>query len=125
MRALLILVSVIGLASCVESDGALFPPGTNDPLGLPTARNQGQPAPYPGSPSFHPPQRNTAPPPTQSDYIPPLRDEYRAGYEIGAQDRSYGYPANYQRAYQRFGHGYESYFQEGYNDGYEARAIRH
>jgi len=52
-------------------------------------------------------------------------NEYRNGYDVGAKDRSYGYPRDHRRAYERFGRGYESYFQEGYADGYDGRGLRH
>ena len=64
-------------------------------------------------------------PPVTSDYLPHLRDEYRTAYDIGARDRSLGYLSDYKRAYTRFGHGFESYFQEGYNDGFNGNRIRH
>ena len=121
MRALLVLLSAFSLASCVGSAGI----GVFTTRDLFEAQDPNQPAPYPGGPNSPRAQPALAPPPAQSDYPPHLRDEYRSGHEIGVQDRSYGYPANYQRAYQRFGHGYESCFQEGYDDGYEGRSMRH
>lgn len=112
---------LFGLASCVGSAGVkVF--HTRDLL---EALDPNRPQPYPGGPTSLREQSFKPPPPAHSDYPPHLRDEYRAGHEIGTQDRSYGYPANYQRGYQRFGHGYESYFQEGYSDGYAGRNMRH
>jgi hypothetical protein len=72
------------------------------------------------APSYQPPR-----PPAQSDYLPHLSQEYRSGWDIGSRDRQTGYPRDYRRAYERFGRGYESYFQEGYEDGFAGRAMRH
>ena len=82
---------------------------------------------YPQQGGYTPPQppQQQYQPPAQSDYLPHLAQEYRSGYDIGAKDRQMGYPRDYRRAYERFGHGYESYFQEGYADGYDGDRIRH
>lgn len=77
-----------------------------------------------GSSASRQTQPRTAPPPT-SDYLPHLRDEYRSGYDIGAKDRSLGYLSDPKRAYTRFGRGAESYFNEGYADGFSGAPIRH
>ena len=53
------------------------------------------------------------------------RDEYRSGFDIGGRDASYGYPCDGRRAYDRFGHGLEQPFQDGYADGYARRQSRY
>lgn len=101
--------------------GAYVPPGYQQP------QQQGQ-YPYPPQQQgqYAPPQQQQPQqPPAQSDYLPHLAQEYRSGYDIGAKDRQMGYPRDYRRAYERFGRGYESYFQEGYADGYDGNRIRH
>lgn len=60
-----------------------------------------------------------------SDYQPNLAAAYRAGYNYGHIDRDDGYPRQSHRAYLRWGGGYESYFQEGYADGYDNTGMRH
>jgi hypothetical protein len=60
-----------------------------------------------------------------SDYQPHLASEYRNGWRAGAQDAAYGANRDYRRAYACQGTGWESYFQEGYNDGYEGRGLAH
>lgn len=60
-----------------------------------------------------------------SDYQPHLASEYRNGWRAGAQDAAYGVNRDYRRAYACHGTGWESYFQEGYNDGYEGRPMAH
>ncbi len=72
-----------------------------------------------------PPAQQPSRSPAQSDYLPHLSQEYRNGWDIGSRDRQTGYPRDYRRAYERFGRGYESYFQEGYEDGYAGRSMRH
>jgi hypothetical protein len=100
-----------------QQGGGYTPPNYQQPQ---------QPQQYPGQGYYQPPQPTQPPrPPAQSDYLPHLSQEYRSGYEIGAKDRQYGYPKDYRRAYERFGRGYESYFQEGYTDGYDGRQIAH
>lgn len=118
-----------------------YPPATNGypqqgvggyPMQPPQQPQPGYPgAQYPqtgyppqqGYPVQQQPQRAT--PPATSDYLPHLRDEYRTAYDIGARDRSYGYLSDYKRAFTRFGRGFESYFQEGYNDGYNGARMKH
>jgi len=98
--------ALLALSSCVGPDGLPFPPPV-PPL-----------PPLPGlsaSPSPNPPAEQ---------YRPELADEYRSGYDIGSQDRNYGYPQDAGRAYDRFGRGYESVFREGYADGFEGRGMR-
>lgn len=116
------LLPILLLTACVGPDGSMYPPGAGAP----------PPPPGPGPGGYYPPGPGPAPylPPTPgvpptSDYLPHLSAEYRNGYDIGARDRSYGYPRDYLRAYQRFGRGYESYFQEGYFDGFDGRSMRH
>ena len=105
--------------------GAYTPQGYAQPQQQQGGYAQG-PQQYPGQP-YTPPQQTIQQqrPPAQSDYLPHLSQEYRSGYEIGAKDRQYGYPRDYRRAYERFGRGYESYFQEGYTDGYDGRQMAH
>ena len=50
--------------------------------------------------------------------------EYRSGFDIGSQDRGYGYPQDVGRAYQRFGRTDENAFREGYFDGYSRRPMQ-
>jgi hypothetical protein len=67
-----------------------------------------------------------APLPSPPDCYPPVHaDEYRSGYDLGRTDARYGYPRDPRRAYTRYGRGYESFFQEGYLDGYDGRSMRH
>lgn len=61
----------------------------------------------------------------RSDYPAHLAHDYRMGYFAGRQDRAWGYDRNYRRAYSFSGCGWESYFQEGYADGYEGRRMSH
>jgi hypothetical protein len=75
----------------------------------------------PGSSGYVPPR----PSPGASDYLPHLATEYRNGYDIGQRDAQLGYPRDYRRGYERFGGGYESYFQEGYGHGYDGRPMQH
>ena len=75
--------------------------------------------------SSPPPQQSRSTPPPTSDYLPHLRDEYRAGYDIGAKDHSLGYLSDPKRGYTRFGHGFETYFNEGYSDGFNGGQMRH
>ncbi len=124
------LVLVLSLSACVGPDGSMN-------FGGPAAGGYGPaPSPYPpadpgygagpgpGAGYGQQPAPDYGQPPN-SGYLPHLRDEYRNGYGIGQQDRSYGYPADYRRGYSRYGHGYESYFQEGYADGYASRPMAH
>jgi len=60
-----------------------------------------------------------------SDYQPHLATEYRNGWRAGAQDSAYGANRDYRRAYACQGTGWESYFQEGYTDGYQGRPMAH
>ena len=103
------------LSSCVDTGvyppvGGGYPPQTGS---------------YP--PDVSPPRYEPPPPsqPPHSDYQPQLTAEYRNGYDIGQRDASVGYPSDYQRAFERFGNGYQSYFQEGYSDGYDGREMQH
>lgn len=71
-----------------------------------------------------PPPQGYPPDPAAPPAPAPLPDEYRSGYDIGSRDASYGYPADARRAIERFGHGSDATFSEGYTDGYEHRAPR-
>jgi hypothetical protein len=59
------------------------------------------------------------------DYQPHLTHAYRMGYYAGRQDRAWGMDRNYRRAFELSGSQWESYFQEGYADGYECRPLNH
>jgi hypothetical protein len=97
--------------------GGAYPP---DNRGYPPIDNgYGQTA----QPPRYEPPRTT--PNYGSDYPPNLATEYRNGFEIGQKDASVGYPRDSRRAYERFGGGYESYFQEGYADGFDGRQMAH
>jgi hypothetical protein len=65
------------------------------------------------------------PPQPGNDDADHLTKEYQNGYDIGQRDASVGYPRDYRRAFERFGGGYESTFQEGYMDGYDGRGMQH
>ncbi len=123
------LLLALLLTACVGPDGQMYPPGGGyvPPTPGPGLSPAPSPGPgggyYPSEPPRYEPPTPTVPP--SSDYLPHLRDEYRNGYDVGAKDRSYGYPRDHSRAYDRFGRGYESYFQEGYADGYDGRGLRH
>lgn len=96
------------------------------PSSSPWSSARPQVAPPPLQSSGRPVQQTTrAVPPPTSDYMPLQRDEYRSGYDIGAKDRSLGYLSDPKRAYTRFGRGAESYFNEGYSDGFNGAPIRH
>jgi hypothetical protein len=96
------------------------------PSSSPWSSARPQVAPPPLQSSGRPVQQSTRPtPPPTSDYLPLQRDEYRSGYDIGAKDRSLGYLSDPKRAYTRFGRGAESYFNEGYSDGFNGTPIRH
>lgn len=58
-------------------------------------------------------------------YLPHLAHAYRMGYCAGRNDRACGFDRNYRRAFEASGSGWESYFQEGYADGYECRPMNH
>jgi len=58
-------------------------------------------------------------------YQPHLAHAYRMGYCAGRNDRACGFDRNYRRAFEASGSGWESYFQEGYADGYECRPMNH
>jgi hypothetical protein len=62
---------------------------------------------------------------TGSDYQPHLAREYRNGWQAGAYDAAWGAGRDYRRAYAVQGTGWESYFQEGYGDGYDGRPMAH
>ncbi len=105
------------------NSGAYVPPGYQQAPQQPSSGSYYPPqAPPPQSPYG---QQQSPQPPARSDYLPHLSQEYRNGYDIGAKDRQAGYPRDHRRGYERFGRGYESYFQEGYADGYDGNRIRH
>ena len=109
MKCLRLFPLLLLLSACVGPD--LMPPPMGPGVG--------------GLPPAPPPEPPRYTPPGHSDYLPHLCDEYRSGYDIGRTDASYGYPRDPRRAYLRYGHGYESYFQEGYGDGYDGRRMMH
>ena len=107
-RLSLVVASCTLLSAC--ADPGMYPPSAG-----------GYPPPT-QPPAYEPPQPS---PPPRGDYQPQLATEYRNGYDIGQRDASVGYPSDYHRAFERFGGGFESYFQEGYSDGYEGRGMQH
>ncbi len=72
--------------------------------------------PTPGYPSSRP---------ARSDYQAHLAQTYRQGWMAGQMARSYGWPRDYRSAFLAARCGSESYFQEGYADGYDGRCMRH
>lgn len=76
-------------------------------------------------PVYYGPERIVVAIDGRSDYQPHLAREYRAGYWAGRQDSAYGYQRNSVRAFRAFGGRWESYFQEGYADGYDGRPMNH
>lgn len=95
---------LMSLSGCVGPGGLPLPP---------------PPPPLPPLPGF-----SSAQPSYPSADQPELISEYRSGYDIGSQDRGYGYPQDAGRAYQRFGRSYENAFREGYFDGYSGRPMQ-
>lgn len=71
------------------------------------------------------PCRIVVPEQIQSDYQPHLAAEYRNGYFAGRRDAAWGIQRNSPAAFRVSGGRWESYFQEGYADGYDGRQIRH
>jgi len=71
------------------------------------------------------PCRVIVPEQIQSDYLPHLAAEYRNGYFAGRRDAAWGIHRNSTAAFRVSGGRWESYFQEGYADGYDGRQIRH
>ncbi len=63
--------------------------------------------------------------PEAGDYQPHLAADYRAGFHAGRQAALCGWRRNYHGAFLASGCRWESYFQEGYSDGYEGRPMRH
>ncbi len=92
------------LSGCVGPGRLPFPP---------------PPPPLPPLPGFASPQ-----PAYPSGDRPDWVAEYRSGFDIGSQDRGYGYPQDVGRAYQRFGRTDENAFREGYFDGYSRRPMQ-
>ena len=113
----LALACALALSSC--TDPGMYPPPQN--AGNYPPINGGYPS-NGQQPPYNPPHN---PQNGGSDYPPNLATEYRNGFEIGQKDASVGYPRDSRRAYERFGGGYESYFQEGYADGYDGRQMAH
>ena len=95
---------LLSLVGCVGPGGLPFPP---------------PPPPLPPLPGL-----SSSQPSYPSHYQPEISAEYRSGYDIGSQDRNYGYPQDAGRAYQRFGRSNESAFREGYFDGYSGRPMQ-
>ncbi len=83
---------------------------------VPVAAPVCEPAPTPAAPVT-----TSAP----GAYLPHLAHAYRMGYCAGRNDRACGYHRDYRRAFEVSGSGWESYFQEGYADGYECRPMNH
>lgn len=75
------------------------------------------PTPAPVSPGYSGARRGA--------YQPHLAHAYRMGYFAGRQDRAWGLDRNYRRAFELSGASWESYFQEGYADGYDCRPMNH
>jgi len=61
----------------------------------------------------------------RGDYQPHLLRSYRAGYRYGTADRYSGRARDYRSAFLCSGESWESYFQEGYADGYDLRGEQH
>ena len=83
---------------------------------VPVAAPVCEPAPTPAAPVTTP---------VPGAYLPHLAHAYRMGYCAGRNDRACGYHRDYRRAFEVSGSGWESYFQEGYADGYECRPMNH
>lgn len=83
------------------------------------------------SPSYHGhPPAVTARQPRQvrgsaSDYQPELAQSYRQGWLAGQRARHCGWRRDSHGAFLCSGAGWESYFQEGYADGFDGRGMRH
>lgn len=103
-RIALACCSIMSVAGCVGPGGLPFPP---------------PPPPLPPLPGFSS-QQPSYPVSEPAELIA----DYRSGYDIGSQDRGYGYPQDAGRAYQRFGRSYENAFREGYFDGYSGRPMQ-
>lgn len=63
--------------------------------------------------------------PERTEYQPHLAADYRAGYWAGRRDAGMGFGRNSRGAFLASGCRWESYFQEGYADGYEGRPMNH
>jgi hypothetical protein len=86
---------------------------------------------YPFEPRYEPtcppPSYTPAPRPAEArgDYPTHLLAAYRQGYWAGVYARQYGWARDSHGAWLAAGAGWESYFQEGYADGYDCHGMRH
>jgi len=80
---------------------------------------------YPPAAPACPPADYPSSRPARSDYQPHLAQSYRQGWMAGQMARTHGWPRDYRSAFLATGCGWESYFQEGYADGYDGRCMRH
>lgn len=60
-----------------------------------------------------------------SDYQPELAQSYRQGWAAGQRARHCGWQRDSHGAFLCSGAAWESYFQEGYADGFDGRGRRH
>lgn len=111
MRWLLPLAAGVVLTSCVAPEDLSDRSNLTDPEG----GRVGMPSPYPQAGQLSP----------VAGFPAADSEDYHTGFDIGARDRSYGYPGDSRRAFQHFGHEHEAAFREGYNDGYSGRAPQH
>ena len=88
---------------------------------------------YPEAPGYSD-YRPACPPPSytaprvcepRSDYPTHLQASYRCGYWAGVEARRNGWGRDYHGAFIATGSSWESYFQEGYADGYDCHGMRH
>jgi hypothetical protein len=65
--------------------------------------------------------------PDHSDYQPKVAKAYRGGYSAGRTDRLEGLPLDPQRSLMSWGGDgdYESFFRDGYFDGFLNNGMRH
>jgi hypothetical protein len=92
---------------------------------------------HPHYPTSVPDYRPACPPPSygyapsyagaaaQADYQPHLLTVYRQGYWAGVHARRCGWARDSHGAWLASGLAWESYFQEGYADGYDGHGMRH
>ncbi len=60
-----------------------------------------------------------------SDYQPELAQSYRQGWAAGQRARHCGWQRDSHGAFLCSGAAWESYFQEGYADGFDGHGMRH
>ncbi|MGV3658873.1 MAG: hypothetical protein ACO1TE_01775 [Prosthecobacter sp.] len=60
-----------------------------------------------------------------SDYQPELAQSYRQGWAAGQRARHCGWQRDSHGAFLCSGCAWESYFQEGYADGFDGHGMRH